>query len=54
MSVGLMLMTVAAVKAQFAYSRQFDEASAPYQLARSAILYALAGSACFIAAKVMR
>ena len=49
-----MLMTVAAVKAQFAYSRRFDGVGVSYRLAQSAILYGLSGAVCFIVAKAMR
>ena len=53
-SAGLMLMTVAAVKAQFAYARRFDGVSVSSRLARSAILYGAAGAVCFVAAKMTR
>ena len=49
-----MLMTVAAVKAQFAYSRRFDGVGVSYRLAQSAILYGLAGVVCFFVATMMR
>lgn len=53
-TVGLMLMTVAAVRAQAAYSCRFDSAGVSQRFARGAILYAFAGTACFFVAKVMR
>jgi hypothetical protein len=54
MTAGLLLLTVAAVRAQAAYMRRFDGVDVSRPLARKAIMYALAGSACFMAAKVMR